>query len=429
MDPPLPVSDQEKALTEEINLLTEKVKSFHYIITPSASQLEVMVQRRRAVVQLSRLQENNRIEYATIRCTELGYEPMPPELVECSICLEEFEDGKNNMTRMCCCGQQVCFPCSDKMLDMAGSVCEMGMNRPTLDFAEIQARFAEYLRLGQCPFCRSNALDLKDQSEKLLKHAESGERWAQVMVARSKDNDREMAEAVRWYELAAAQGHKEAQLRLSELCLNGCEDAGIPVSLARAIKLAQPLAVEGNARAQFVLAVSMSKAPDENYDDALCWTTVAAQNGFDQAQTDLGRLFLQRGSIEDKCKAIYWLRKAALQNCVTAQTLLPRALSQLKRDCFGMGKIAGHSVIPETMYWLEQQASHAGQDKPQEVLQQLRHDLNKCSHCENRGCKLFKCSRCGYVMYCSKEHQRKDWKAGHKADCFSTEDIQDDAWP
>lgn len=41
----------------------------------------------------------------------------------------------------------------------------------------------------------------------------------------------------------------------------------------------------------------------------------------------------------------------------------------------------------------------------------------RCAVCGTSDSKLFRCSQCKSVCYCCKEHQRQDWKKGHKALC------------
>jgi hypothetical protein len=57
-----------------------------------------------------------------------------------------------------------------------------------------------------------------------------------------------------------------------------------------------------------------------------------------------------------------------------------------------------------------------------------RHTANQCAPCSNPSCnnwekepKEFKaCSRCKAVAYCSRDCQKKDWKAQHKSTCVTT---------
>lgn len=40
-----------------------------------------------------------------------------------------------------------------------------------------------------------------------------------------------------------------------------------------------------------------------------------------------------------------------------------------------------------------------------------------CALCGATDSKLFRCSQCKIVCYCSKDHQRQDWKKGHRSKC------------
>jgi hypothetical protein len=58
----------------------------------------------------------------------------------------------------------------------------------------------------------------------------------------------------------------------------------------------------------------------------------------------------------------------------------------------------------------------------------LKHMASSCAPCSNPSCgkweteakEFQKCSRCKYVAYCSRDCQKKDWKAQHKAACVVT---------
>ena len=56
-------------------------------------------------------------------------------------------------------------------------------------------------------------------------------------------------------------------------------------------------------------------------------------------------------------------------------------------------------------------------DRLKEVV---AHTPDKCGSCGLPKPDMKKCSRCKTVVYCSKECQIKDWKAGHKHACVSS---------
>lgn len=56
-------------------------------------------------------------------------------------------------------------------------------------------------------------------------------------------------------------------------------------------------------------------------------------------------------------------------------------------------------------------------DIQKEVAEQT---LEKCGSCGLPKPDMKKCSRCKKVVYCSKECQLKDWKAGHKHVCVNS---------
>lgn len=63
-------------------------------------------------------------------------------------------------------------------------------------------------------------------------------------------------------------------------------------------------------------------------------------------------------------------------------------------------------------------------------VQRTRVGGNKCDFCSKKrnevaqGSGLFRCSKCKLAYYCSRECQRKQWKAGHRSHCRKQGDIQ-----
>ena len=51
----------------------------------------------------------------------------------------------------------------------------------------------------------------------------------------------------------------------------------------------------------------------------------------------------------------------------------------------------------------------------------------QCNLCGNAASK--RCAGCGTVWYCSAEHQKQDWKAGHKLACLQLQSLKgDEKW-
>ena len=51
------------------------------------------------------------------------------------------------------------------------------------------------------------------------------------------------------------------------------------------------------------------------------------------------------------------------------------------------------------------------------ILLKCEYDPKLCSHCRKEDTKLKKCAKCATAKYCSKECQKSDWIAKHKAHC------------
>jgi uncharacterized protein len=91
---------------------------------------------------------------------------------------------------------------------------------------------------------------------------------------------------------------------------------------ATALRLLQPLAERGEARAQFNLG-AISESASQDYPAAAKWYRKAADQGYALAQYNLGVMSLQgRGVARDFAEAARWFRKAAEQGNAEAQTNL-----------------------------------------------------------------------------------------------------------
>ena len=92
------------------------------------------------------------------------------------------------------------------------------------------------------------------------------------------------AEAVRWYRLAAEQGHANAQLTLGVAYATG---EGVPEDDAEAVRWYRLAAEKGHAAAQYFLgfAYATGRGVPEDYVAAHMWLNVAAATGDEAART------------------------------------------------------------------------------------------------------------------------------------------------
>jgi uncharacterized protein len=89
-----------------------------------------------------------------------------------------------------------------------------------------------------------------------------------------------------------------------------------------ALKKFEPLAKQGNAKAQFNLAVMYIKGQGvvQDYKQAVRWYTLAAEQGDADAQFDLGVMYsVGQGVVQDAVKAHMWMIIAAANRDKKAQ--------------------------------------------------------------------------------------------------------------
>jgi TPR repeat protein len=131
------------------------------------------------------------------------------------------------------------------------------------------------------------------------------------------------AEAVRWFEKAAAQRFPAAVYNLARMHENGWGVAA--ADPARARGLYKDAAELGSAEAQGRLAVLLATGSEPDYAAARRWFEQAAAQDHVDAVYWLGRLFEEGWGVErDLERAVYWYRQAAEQGDGEAQYRLGR---------------------------------------------------------------------------------------------------------
>ena len=99
------------------------------------------------------------------------------------------------------------------------------------------------------------------------------------------------SEAVKWYRMAAEQGHIVAQMRLGYMYAN---DEGDVKDDAEAVRWFRMAADQGNAFAQSIASVSCTyngEVVPENGADAVKWYRLSADQGFYMGQYALGVMY------------------------------------------------------------------------------------------------------------------------------------------
>jgi hypothetical protein len=135
---------------------------------------------------------------------------------------------------------------------------------------------------------------------------------------------KDYAEAMRWYQLAAAQGHAVAQCKLGLMFARGRGVAHDDAEAARWYRLS---AGQGHVRAQFNLGVMFARGQGVAQDDAeaVRWYRLAAAQGHAVAQYNLGFMFEKgRGVTHDDAEAVRWYRLSAAQGHAAATAKLAR---------------------------------------------------------------------------------------------------------
>lgn len=163
--------------------------------------------------------------------------------------------------------------------------------------------------------------------------AQSGNPAAQFMQGQLYESgrgvERDLAEALRWYRLAAAQQYPLAEFSIGALYDFG---EGVEQNFALAREWYERAARQGLAVAQHNLgnlyADGMGVAA--NPERAVHWFRLAAQQGFVEAQYNLGYMYASgEGVPTDFAEAFLWWRMAAEQGDLTAERNLERLVERL----------------------------------------------------------------------------------------------------
>ena len=141
------------------------------------------------------------------------------------------------------------------------------------------------------------------------------------MYAEGQGVPQSYTDAIKWFRLAAEQGHVRAQHNLGVQYLSG---QGVPQSDAEKVKWFRLAADKGNADSQYDLGFlyQTGQAVSQNYAEAIKWYRLAADQGHASAQYNLGFMLTKgQGMPQDYVQAYLWFalsaadgRRDALQN-------------------------------------------------------------------------------------------------------------------
>ncbi len=135
-------------------------------------------------------------------------------------------------------------------------------------------------------------------------------------------NKKNYTEAVKWYRIAAEQGHADAQTRLGICYLS---NEGVKHSFTEAFKWLRLAAEQGNATAQSLIGQGyyIGLGITQSDTEAVKWLNKAAEQGEVNAQYYLGQCYYNgQGVTESYTEAVKWFRKAAEQGEKNAQYYL-----------------------------------------------------------------------------------------------------------
>ena len=131
------------------------------------------------------------------------------------------------------------------------------------------------------------------------------------MYANGQGVPQDDAEAVKWFRLAAEQGNASAQFNLALMYDKG---QGVPQDYAEAVKWYRLAAEQGYALAQLNLGVRYDKGQGVPQDDAeaVKWYRLAAEQGYALAQLNLGVIYAKdQGVPQDYVQAHKWFNLSA----------------------------------------------------------------------------------------------------------------------
>ena len=180
------------------------------------------------------------------------------------------------------------------------------------------------------------ALEREDYSEaleELMPLAERKDPDAQYNVAVIHDVTDNEQEAVRWYILAAEQGHPEAQTSLAFRYKHG---VGVEKNSKKALTLFQLAASAGNGRAQYILGTMYQGWPGviQDYQKAFKFYLMSAEQGHAAAQFALAVMYSNgMGVPKDNVYAHMWVNiSASLWGGQQAQDARSKLTSMMTPD-------------------------------------------------------------------------------------------------
>jgi hypothetical protein len=217
----------------------------------------------------------------------------------CAICLDLPSYGDNTTFYSCCC-KVICTACSNKWLQHD----------------------------NRCPLCRTPApMSHAEVMRQLQKHVDKGQAGAQMHLGEAyyygdvglKQN---LKRGFQLFELAAAQGHAKAQVRLAGCYLYG---RGVEVDYEAAALWYRRAAEQGHPEAQYNLGEMFvhGRGVAQSFDEAAKWWRLAAAQGDADALRNLGGMYQNGDSVpQDDTEALRLFELAAKKGHARAAALV-----------------------------------------------------------------------------------------------------------
>ncbi|MBE6293239.1 MAG: tetratricopeptide repeat protein [Bacteroidales bacterium] len=152
-------------------------------------------------------------------------------------------------------------------------------------------------------------------------------------------------EAIKWYAIAAEQGHAKAQCYLGVCYDNGL---GVTKSFDEAVKWYKLSAEQGFSGAQSCLGwcYEYGKGVEKSYPEAVKWYTMAAEQGDAWAQLFLGECYEKGKGVSASIEtAIKWYKLSAEQENATAQEALKRLNANIEKDTKPNTSVAANNSV------------------------------------------------------------------------------------
>ena len=145
----------------------------------------------------------------------------------------------------------------------------------------------------------------------LMQQAEAGDAEAQFLVGRYYMHQDDWANAMPWFDKAAAQGHPKA---LNNGGIGYMEGRGVRQDIEKGCRMMEASYQKmGGTKGAANVAFCNDRRHD--YSKALGYYRIAATQGDVQAQRLLGQMYGSGdGTAKDDVQSVYWLRQAALQD-------------------------------------------------------------------------------------------------------------------